>query len=206
VVVDIDSRHRGAEAWQTLTAGRGAIEGPIVATGAGWHLWFAHPRRPIPNSAGRLGPGLDIRGDGGYVIAPPSLHPSGRRYRWQRPPEAQLPVLPQWLEEACRPSVVEQAEPVPLRAGLDAWALAALRAEIDEVRHAVEGTRNVTLNRAAFRLGQLTTNGILDAMSVADVLRAAALEAGLEDHEAIATIKSGMNAGHAHPRQPPRLR
>jgi hypothetical protein len=117
-----------------------------------------------------------------------------------------LPVLPQWLEEACRPSVVEQGEPVPLRAGLDAWARAALRGEIDEVRHAVEGTRNVTLNRAAFRLGQLTTSGILDEASVAEVLLVAALDAGLDEQEAIATIRSGMNAGHARPRQPPRVR
>jgi hypothetical protein len=206
VVVDIDSRHGGTEAWHTLTAGRAAIDVPMVATGAGWHLWFAHPGRPIPNSAGRLGAGIDIRGDGGYVIAPPSLHLSGRRYGWQRPPGAQLPVLPEWLEEACRPSVVEQREPVPLRGGLDAWTRAAVRGEIDEVRHAVEGTRNVTLNRAAFRLGQLTTNGILDEASVAEVLLAAALNAGLDHHEAIGTIRSGMNAGHAHPRQPPRAR
>jgi Bifunctional DNA primase/polymerase, N-terminal len=204
VVVDIDARHGGAEAWRTLMDGRPTIEAPVVATGAGWHLWFAHPRRPIPNSAGLVGAGLDIRGDGGYVIAPPSFHPSGRRYRWQRPPGARLPVLPHWLEEACRPSVVEQGEPVPLRAGLDAWARAALRGEIDQVRHAVEGTRNVTLNRAAFRLGQLTTSGILDEAWVADVLLAAALDVGLEDHEAVATIRSGMSAGHAHPRHPPR--
>jgi hypothetical protein len=206
VVVDIDSRHGGAEAWHTLTAGRATIEGPTVATGAGWHLWFAYSGRPIPNSAGRLGPGIDVRGDGGYVIAPPSLHPSGRRYRWQRPPGAQLPAFPRWLEEACRSSVVEQAEPVALRAGLDAWARAALRGEVDEVRHAVEGTRNVTLNRAAFRLGQLTTSGILDEASVAEVLLAAALNVGLDEHEAIATIRSGMGAGHTHPRHPPEAR
>jgi hypothetical protein len=205
VVVDIDSRHGGREVWRTLTASRPPIEVPVVATGTGWHLWFAHPHRPIPNSAGRLGAGIDIRGDGGYVIAPPSLHPSGRRYRWQRPPGAQLPVLPLWLEEACRPPIVEHGEPVPLRAGLDAWARAALRGETDQVSHAIEGTRNVTLNRAAFRLGQLTAGGILDEACVADVLLAAALGAGLEHHEATATIRSGLSAGHAHPRHPPRV-
>jgi hypothetical protein len=206
VVADIDSRHGGADAWRTLTAGRSRIEAPVVLTGAGWHVWFAHSGRPVPNSAGRLGAGIDIRGDGGYVIAPPSLHPSGRRYRWQRPPGAQLPVLPQWLEEACRPSVVEQGEPIALRLGLDAWARAALRGELDHVRHAAQGTRNVTLNRAAFRLGQLTTSGILDEASVTDGLLAAALNVGLDEHEAIATIRSGMNAGQAHPRHPPRAR
>jgi hypothetical protein len=206
VVVDIDWRHAGAEAWRTITAGRVAIEVPMVVTGAGWHLWFAHPGRPIPNSAGRLGPGINIRGDGGYVIAPPSLHPSGRRYRWERPLGPPLPVLPLWLEEGCRPSVVEQGEPVVLRAGLDAWGRAALRGEVDGVRHAVEGTRNVTLNRAAFRLGQLTTSDGVDEASVVEGLLAAALIAGLDRHEATATIRSGMNAGHAHPRHPPQAR
>ena len=87
VVIDLDPRHGGHHAWRRLTAGHPSIGAPLVATGSGgWHLWFAHPGRPVPNSAGRLGPGIDVRGDGGYVIAPPSVHASGARYRWVRPP------------------------------------------------------------------------------------------------------------------------
>ena len=67
-------------------------------------------------------------------------------------------------------------------------------------------TRNVTLNRAAFRLGQLTTSDGVDEASVVEGLLAAALIAGLDRHEATATIRSGMNAGHAHPRHPPQAR
>jgi hypothetical protein len=200
VVIDLDARHGGDEAWRTLTGDRTPIEAPVVTTGAGWHLWFAHQGSPVSNSVGRLGAGIDVRGDGGYVIVPPSLHHSGRRYRWRRPPREQLPVLPDWLEAACRPPTAQHLEPTPLRVGPDAWVRAALRGEIVHVRNAVEGTRNVTLNRAAFRLGQLTATGILDKTTVTDALLAAALSVGLDNHEASVTIRSGMTAGLAHPR------
>jgi hypothetical protein len=58
---------------------------------------------------------------------------------------------------------------------------------------------------AVFRLGQLTTSGILDEATAAELLLAAALDVGPDDHEATATIRSGMNAGHTHPRQPPQV-
>jgi hypothetical protein len=201
VVIDLDSRHGGSEAWTAVTARHSAVEPPIVATGGGWHLWFRHHGGRIPNSAGRLGAGIDVRGDGGYVIAPPSLHPRGVRYRWLRGPRSELPMLPGWLEKACRPAAVEPFEPIPLRVGHHAWARAVLRGEIDQVRNAVEGTRNVTLNRSAFRLGQLTATGILDETTVTERLLAAALHAGLHRYEAAATIRSGMTAGRAHRRR-----
>jgi putative DNA primase/helicase len=56
-----------------------------VRTGKGLHAYFQHPGGELGNRAG-LKPGWDIRGDGGYVVAPGSLHPSGARYEWQHPP------------------------------------------------------------------------------------------------------------------------
>ena len=50
--------------------------------GRGQHFYFQHPGVPIPNYAGKLGPGLDVRGEGGYVVAPPSIHLSGKPYEW----------------------------------------------------------------------------------------------------------------------------
>ena len=67
--------------------------------GGGRHLYFRHPGGTVHNKVG-LAPGIDLRGDGGLVVAPPSLHRSGRRYRWLRgcDPAALAPApLPDWL-------------------------------------------------------------------------------------------------------------
>jgi hypothetical protein len=69
-------------------------------TGKGRHLFFAWPNRPIRNSVGAKGgiaPGIDIRGQGGYVIAPPSIHPSGRAYAWSIDSASAFAAAPQWL-------------------------------------------------------------------------------------------------------------
>ena len=67
----------------------------------GLHLLFAwDPERPVPNSCGKLGAGIDIRGDGGYVIVPPSKREDGASYRWENPPGLFQPVpAPAWLYE-----------------------------------------------------------------------------------------------------------
>ena len=77
---------------------------------------------------------------------------------------------------------------------------AALRAELADVASAAPGTRNDTLNRAAFRLAQLAASGhgSLDELTAA--LLDAALAAGLTDAEALATIASALRAGQQHPR------
>jgi hypothetical protein len=51
-------------------------------TARGKHLYFRYPDTPVRNTAGKIAPGVDTRGDGGYVLAPPSIHPSGALYRW----------------------------------------------------------------------------------------------------------------------------
>lgn len=48
------------------------------------HFFFEYPHGvEIRNSAGKLGPGLDVRGEGGYVLLPPSVHATSRRYEWE---------------------------------------------------------------------------------------------------------------------------
>ena len=91
--------------------------------------------------------------------------------------------------------------PLPSR-GRDAWARAALDGEADAVRDALVGSRNQTLNRAAFCLGQIVATGALDATAVETVLVDSALHAGLGEREARRTLRSGLDAGMAHPRGP----
>lgn len=92
VVLDLDGE-----------AGRQSVEKmqlpatPIARTGHGWHYYFKHPGGQVENAVGFL-PGVDVRGDGGYVVAPPSMHQSGVRYRWLLEPfETPLAELPDWL-------------------------------------------------------------------------------------------------------------
>lgn len=89
---------------------------------------------------------------------------------------------------------------VPHAAGGNGYAGAALDRECDAVRRAVEGTRNHTLNVAAFNLGQLVAAGHLDELTVKDALTEAAQAAGLELRETLNTIDSGMTSGADHPR------
>lgn len=102
VVLDIDPRHDGDE---TL-AGLEREHGPLPETwrfltgGGGEHILFRHPGAAVPNSAGQVGPGIDVRGDGGYIVAPPSQHISGRPYAISvdhHPDDVQLAEMPAWL-------------------------------------------------------------------------------------------------------------
>ena len=98
-VLDIDPRHGGDQSIADLQRRHGRL--PVTLTcrtgGGGRHLYFAADT-DVENSVGALGPGLDVRGTGGYVVAPPSLHISGRRYEWCS--EAPVAPLPDWVKGA----------------------------------------------------------------------------------------------------------
>lgn len=204
VVIDVDRRPGGLGTLTQLERMHGQIPSTaMVMTGTGRHYWFAHPGGTVRNSAGRLGPGIDVRADGGYVIAPPSSHISGRRYRWAAPEG--LAPLPEWVVALSRtpaPGPVPPPSPpaVGLRAG--AWAHAALNAEIRRVRTSLPGGRNHALNRAAFGLGQLVAGGYLQCDDVRAALHAAGASCGLLPKEVRATVASGLQAGFRQPRHP----
>ena len=86
VVLDVDPDHGGKASLDDLTASYSEFETLSQVTGGkGWHYFFEYPEsiEAIKNSAGKIGKGLDIRADGGYVVAPPSTHLSGNLYQWE---------------------------------------------------------------------------------------------------------------------------
>jgi hypothetical protein len=96
-ILDVDG-DTGEGALTELERERGALPPTVaVITGKGRHLYFLMPNAPVRNSAGKIGEHLDVRGTGGYVLAPPSLHPSGKRYAWAPNSASAFAVAPSWL-------------------------------------------------------------------------------------------------------------
>jgi len=198
-VLDADN----ADAVRAIEARGIPAKTPITITGNGRHYYFSMPAFDVGNRA-KLLPGTDIRGTGGYVVAAPSKHPSGRFYTWLdrawRPPTA-----PTWLLDLLKPPgngyAERKAAPRPdLNPRGKHYGRSAFVAEYAVLCTAVEGQRNEQLNRSAFNLGQLIAAGLLDHGEVYDALLRAALYLGLSERESIAAITSGLNAGMAKPR------
>ena len=100
VVLDIDPRNGGDDELSALEHRHGALPPtPEVRTGGGGvHLYFSSPEHPIATTI--LGPGIDLKADGGLVVVPPSVHASGNRYEWEpgaEPDALPLADLPVWL-------------------------------------------------------------------------------------------------------------
>lgn len=124
VVLDVDPDKGGAESLSDLELKYAPLPNtPTVLTGGGGeHYYFRAPEgEVITNSASNLGPGLDIRGRGGYVVAPPSVHRSGMPYEWQAGSsldEVEIAPLPDWLLELVRESV-QRTQTMDVQPGAD---------------------------------------------------------------------------------------
>jgi hypothetical protein len=203
VVIDLDPPD-GRAHLEALGHGIPATFTVSTSRPGGEHLYFAMPSgRGIRNSAGKIAPHFDVRGAGGYVIGPGSVV-GGRAYRITR--DCPAAPLPAWLADlaAPAPAPMTPGPAMPLRPA-DGYAAAAVRAEIGAVIAAPRGTRNDQLNCSAFSLGQLVAVGVLDEEQVAEALRRAAERNGLladdGSRQCEATIRSGLRAGMANPRQ-----
>jgi hypothetical protein len=200
VVLDVDGPD-GARSLQTLQVEQERLpDTPWVSTARGRHLYFLALGLEVGNSAGRLGPGLDIRGRGGYVVAPPSVHATGWRYRWQDL-DSGIATLPSWLAECLRPARRASREIDLNLSRVDAYVRAALEGELARIATAAPHTRNDTVVRAAFRLGQLAGAGLVTAEALTEPLFVAACAVGPGEREARATIARGLAAGAKSPRR-----
>jgi hypothetical protein len=210
--LDVDGPE-GATALRTFTADRDLVlpRGPLVRTGSGgWHLYLA------PTGLGNPHPRelqqVDWRGRGGYVVAPPSRHATGARYRFLRGLSAPLAAAPAALRALLEPVSAQRPSQAGFRPSAGRghpYARTALDGECDRVRQtpADSRQRNSTLYQAGLRLFGYVAGGLLDHSEVEARLLAAARGCGLGEREAAATIRSAATVGLARPKgvpdQPP---
>jgi hypothetical protein len=204
VVLDVDVRHGGEASLEQLEATYDRLPETLTAQsgGGGRHLYFQHPGPRIPNIAQLEGyPGLDVRGDGGYIVAPPSLHQSGKQYLWVDAAHV-LEALPPWLCELMTPrahaaqtapGVLSRLPVVPAEEAEGFWLGRALA-------RAQPGTRNVTGYWLACRLRDAGVR--VDAAEA--ILRRYAAQVAAGDHpyhthEALASLRSAYQRSADEP-------
>jgi Bifunctional DNA primase/polymerase, N-terminal/Family of unknown function (DUF5906) len=244
-VIDLDVDEKkgidGRKVYKDLCLKNGGLPNTIVqqTPRGGLHVLFRDEGFGVRNDTGKkLGPGVDIRGDGGYIVIAPSKMAGGKAYQWRiRGKEPGFPdaaSAPGWLLDLClgrksraeakpadatpdqekverkhRPetnsaeTAPDKEEPTPStdQRPTSAVATAVLEQESNTVAVAPEGTRNDTLNKAAFSLGQSIAMSELDRGMVERHLTAACVKNGLVSprgdglREVNQTIKSGIDAG-----------
>ena len=222
VVIDADTVEGhgvdGLAALERLQAEHGQLPDTLQAISASGsvHRLFKHPGPDIKIkcSSSELGPGIDVRGDGGMIVAPPT---AGRRWLNRNP----IADMPDWLIELTkgkqppkpkRLSIRERAQAAVRRwqadrlPALPSYGAAALQYEIGDLAKTAEGSRNHALNRSAFNLFQLVHDGQLDRSDVErHLIDACAANGLIEDRggrRAIeATIRSAFKGAAAKPRR-----
>jgi hypothetical protein len=179
LLLDVDLKHGvdGRASLKKLNIDVSACPQAVTPSG-GSHFYFRLGGKTLRNSQGKLGPGLDVRANGGYAILPPST-PDPRRpgYAWVKEVSlAAAPVVPPGLEALLREKTDE------------------LTAECNKVRAAKPGERNAILNACAFKIAKIVLGGRLQEARAREALIEAALEVGLDRAEVDKTLKSAFEA------------
>jgi Bifunctional DNA primase/polymerase, N-terminal len=208
VVIDLDG-DQAIEAFKIRFPGYDNTYSVISGSGHGMHLYYrcvtsAPFWPPTTRVVGTPFGNIELRADGCYVIAPPSIHPdSGQPYRIANDRDiafvvGELRPVVEWIKSLMRQ---KHGGTLPPASGkvhrATAYGLAALRGESADVARALPGERNNRLYRAALKLGSLIRDGKLDRPTVERELLAAASSLINDDGEAatLKTIASGLNRG-----------
>lgn len=155
---------------------------------------------------------VELRYKGHYTALPGSLHPNGKLYTWAnaQPTETPTHVDGALLLAAYLDLTHEKPKPapptrhsLPSTSSHSAYVAKAVAEESARVSSAAAGSRNDTLNAAAFSLGTLVGAGVLTETDAEATLLSASQNCGLNESEAMATIASGLESGKQHPRQIP---
>ncbi len=219
-VLDVDPDNGGDATLAALEKAHGPLpttRTAITGSGGSHHL-FTWPKRARRdgrewrNSAGKLGPGLDTRGAGGQIVAPPSVSAKGEYALAVDAPPAEVP---NWLLDLLDAPPQRQTTPpqtggatvtrLPGTADGDriaAYVRKVVGTECGAIVNATDGEQNYLINRAAFALGQLVAVGALTEIDAAAALTDAARQGNHPDGRAAASIRSGLEAGMRVPRSP----
>ncbi|WP_225206050.1 phage/plasmid primase, P4 family [Novosphingobium huizhouense] len=188
-VLDLDGpdaeRFARSQGWLTETL--------TVRTARGLHFYYRMPDSPVRNRTG-LASHVDIRGDGGYAIGAGSIHPDGQAY--EIVVDADIAAAPEALLAALRPQPRNDSLP----ASAPGNACQEFAEIVEQMRAAPDGTRNDTLNKLAFRAGQLIADGLIGAAEAEDGLFEAATASGLDPKEVEQVLRRALHDGQAKPR------
>lgn len=199
VVLDADD----IDTSETVVAEHGGCTTRIAYTASGCHRYLAHPGHRVKNRVKFL-PGLDMRGDGGYVVAPPSIHPSGKQYTWHNE-GAPISAVPVWLApylEDTQPApllpetrTVTASENQQLRDVADVW----FEREVSRVKQAPDRQKHPILLSAAIALAGFVPLGALDENDIFNALHNAVLGRAKNMGLADRTIQDGIAYGKQRP-------
>lgn len=173
----------------------------------GKHLYWKWPTSgpEIRSSTGRLGPGLDVRGEGGSIVLPPSVLADGRRYAWGRNGVREIAEPPPWLVDLTLPPArPARREPSPLTGDISRYCASAIAGELVSLAEAKPGQRNDALNHAAFKIGNFVGAGAVPREWAESELIRCGCGLGLSERAVLATVASGLSAGEKKPRELPR--
>lgn len=173
VVVDVDVKD-GAQggAWLSANSHRMPQTRTIRTGSGGLHIYLTWPGDRVKNSASKIAPGIDVRGDGGYVIVPPSPG-------YAVADNAPLADIPDWLLPVlCPPEAPPAPPPVaaPRQAipnGGTPLGRETLAQRCDEIRNAWDGTKHRAINEGAFAVGGMVATGHLEEGTAWAELRSA---------------------------------
>lgn len=191
-VIDLDGPE-GIAAWDKLQATLAPRMSMIQITGSGGaHLIYRQPALvTVKNTAGKLAKSIDTRGEGGYILLAPSIHPNGNAYAWHPdadtdcfddmetfPPE----LLPLLQEKApTPPSAPTQAPRNPSR---------TLQRAYERIANTDKGYRNEVINKASWYLFGLVRDGVLNESDVMETVMQGARRCGYPERETLAILKS----------------
>lgn len=208
-VLDLDAGTDAEERVEAEADGRPWRETLTARTGGGGqHLvylydadtavWLAAERLTLPTRNGIGGKGLDVRSDGGYIVAVPSLHDSGRQYEWAN--RCDIVPAPEWLiRMVAKPVEVARVAPPPPRVEGNGYGASVLRNACAKVAATSEGGRHAELLRQARTVGGYLASAGIGYAEAETALCSAGVSTGKDASEVRRTVRDGLAHGQRDP-------